>query len=214
MVHYNVNTNGEVWPLGQKNIQIQIQLFINHILIKHSSFYDFWNYFTYLYYLTPFSKFSFSLKLTLFLIIPIITLIKAPQIEVFLNSLIWPLAVKLYDKSLKDSNIKTCYISMFLHSNIKIILNGKIRVENCMLTTIRITFLNLCAALAGVAQWTGNQPANWGVTSSIPSQGTSLGCGPGPHLGTCKKQPINVSLVHYFFPSLSSSLLLSLKVSK
>ena len=35
-------------------------------------------------------------------------------------------------------------------------------------------------ALAGVAQWTEHRPANQRVTGSIPSQGTFLGCGPGP----------------------------------
>ena len=35
-------------------------------------------------------------------------------------------------------------------------------------------------ALAGVAQWIECLPANQRVTSSIPSQGTCLGCRPGP----------------------------------
>ena len=35
-------------------------------------------------------------------------------------------------------------------------------------------------ALAGVAQWIECGPTNQRVTSSIPSQGTCLGCGPGP----------------------------------
>ena len=35
-------------------------------------------------------------------------------------------------------------------------------------------------ALSGVAQWTERQPVNQSVTDSIPSQGTCLGCGPGP----------------------------------
>ena len=43
---------------------------------------------------------------------------------------------------------------------------------------------NLCVkimkeALAGVAQWTECQPVNQGVTGSIPSRGTCLGCEPG-----------------------------------
>ena len=36
-------------------------------------------------------------------------------------------------------------------------------------------------ALAGVAQWIECWPANQSVTGLIPSQGTCLGCGPGPH---------------------------------
>ena len=38
-------------------------------------------------------------------------------------------------------------------------------------------------ALAGVAQWIEHQTANQGVTGSIPSQGTCLGCGPSPQWG-------------------------------
>ena len=35
-------------------------------------------------------------------------------------------------------------------------------------------------ALAGVAQWREHGPANRKVAGSIPSQGTGLGCRPGP----------------------------------
>ena len=35
-------------------------------------------------------------------------------------------------------------------------------------------------ALAGVALWTERRPVNQGDTNLIPSQGTCLGCGPGP----------------------------------
>ena len=35
-------------------------------------------------------------------------------------------------------------------------------------------------ALAGVAQWIEHCPLNQMVTGWIPSQGTCLGCGPGP----------------------------------
>ena len=38
-------------------------------------------------------------------------------------------------------------------------------------------------ALAGVAQWIEYGPVNQRVTSLIPSQGTGLGCGPGPREG-------------------------------
>ena len=42
-------------------------------------------------------------------------------------------------------------------------------------------FLQLCLlALAGVAQWIECQTANQRVAGSIPSQGTCLGCRPGP----------------------------------
>ena len=62
------------------------------------------------------------------------------------------------------------------------------------------------AALAGVAQWIEHRPANQRTAGSIPSQGTCLGCGPGPRLGWgCEKQPhIDVSLPLFLppFPSL------------
>ena len=35
-------------------------------------------------------------------------------------------------------------------------------------------------SLAGVAQWIEGRPTNQSVTCLIPSQGTCLGCGPGP----------------------------------
>ena len=49
------------------------------------------------------------------------------------------------------------------------------------------------------------QAANQRVTGSIPSQGTCLGCGPGPQWGPRERQPhIDVSLPLFFppFPSL------------
>ena len=54
-------------------------------------------------------------------------------------------------------------------------------------------------ALAGLAKWIEHQTANQRVTSSIPNQGTCLGCGPGPWGGGAggvhERQPhINVSL--------------------
>ena len=73
---------------------------------------------------------------------------------------------------------------------------------------------SLSLPLACVAQWIGCWPANWKVTSSIPSQGTFLDCSPGPQLGACKRQPcISHTLM---FLSLSLSLLspLSKRVNK
>ena len=66
-----------------------------------------------------------------------------------------------------------------------------------------------------MAQWIECQPAKWKAAGSIPHQGTCLGCGPGPRLGVCERQPIDVSLSHSCFsPSLSPSLPLSLKINK
>ena len=55
-------------------------------------------------------------------------------------------------------------------------------------------------ALAGVAQWTGCQPADQKATGLIPSQGTRLGCKPGPWLGVWERQLIDLSLSHWSFP--------------
>ena len=68
--------------------------------------------------------------------------------------------------------------------------------------------LKACQALAGVAQWIEVGPANQRVTSSIPSQGTRLGCRPGPQLGVCKSNHT------WMFLSLFPSLPLSLKINK
>ena len=42
------------------------------------------------------------------------------------------------------------------------------------------TWQKVESALAGVAQWIEQRPVNQRVISLIPSQGTCLGCGPGP----------------------------------
>ena len=57
-------------------------------------------------------------------------------------------------------------------------------------------------ALAGVAQWIECWLANQKVASLIPSQGTCLGCGPGPQYGARKRQPyMDVSLPFFILPS-------------
>ena len=57
------------------------------------------------------------------------------------------------------------------------------------------------SALAGVAQWIELQTANQRVAGLIPSQGTCLGCGPGPQEGAPKRQPhIDVSLPLFLPP--------------
>ena len=84
-----------------------------------------------------------------------------------------------------------------------------VRLSNCVCTCVPahgggvseilalIFLFKVCniLALAGVAQWIECWSANQKVASSIPSQGTFLGCRPDPHLGVCKSQPhIAVSL--------------------
>ena len=66
-----------------------------------------------------------------------------------------------------------------------------------------------------MAQTVGCHPTKRKVTGSIPGQGTCLGCGFSPWVRACERQSIDVSLSHpCFFPSLSPSLPLSLKINK
>ena len=65
---------------------------------------------------------------------------------------------------------------------------------------------NADSPLPGVVQWTKCWSANQKVAGSIPSQGTCLSWGPGPHLGACERQQIDVSLEYQCFsPSLPLS---------
>ena len=64
-------------------------------------------------------------------------------------------------------------------------------------------------ALAGVVSWIACRPANQMSPAPIPGQGTCLGHAPGPQLGVCEKQLINISL-----PLFLLLFFLSLKVNK
>ena len=59
-------------------------------------------------------------------------------------------------------------------------------------------------ALAGVAQWIECRPVNQRVTGSIPSQGTCLGCRPGPQLGVHERQPHTDVFPPLFLPPFPS----------
>ena len=64
-----------------------------------------------------------------------------------------------------------------------------------------ITYKIMNLALAGVAQWIECRPANQRIAGLIPSQGTCLGCGPGPELGALERQPhSDVSLLLFLLP--------------
>ena len=69
-------------------------------------------------------------------------------------------------------------------------------VHYVWLSTKRKCFSNTGLALAGVAQWIEHRPPNHNVARLISSQGTNPGCGPGPQLGACKRQPVDVCLAH------------------
>ena len=43
-------------------------------------------------------------------------------------------------------------------------------------------------------------PVNRKVAGLIPGQGTCLGCGLGPWLGACERQPTDVSLINVSLP--------------
>ena len=52
-----------------------------------------------------------------------------------------------------------------------------------------------------MAQWIEREPVNQKVAGLIPSQGTGLGCGPGPQWGAHERQPhIDVSLPLFLPP--------------
>ena len=61
--------------------------------------------------------------------------------------------------------------------------------------------LKVVSALAGVAQWVECWPVEQRVAGLIPSQGTCLGCGPGPQLGVCERQPHTDVSFPLFLPS-------------
>ena len=67
-----------------------------------------------------------------------------------------------------------------------------------------VALKTLQGAVAGVAQWTDRWPVNQRVTrvtGSIPSQGTCLGCGSDPQLGSRERQPhFDVSLALFLPP--------------
>ena len=83
-------------------------------------------------------------------------------------------------------------------SAFKLIVNDDETSKLCVhLDKARIFF----SALAGVAQWIECEPANQRVAGSIPSQGTCLGCGPGPQQGALERQPhTDVSLTLFLPP--------------
>ena len=63
---------------------------------------------------------------------------------------------------------------------------------------------NLGKALAGTAQWIERWPGNQRIVGLIPSQGTCLGCRPGPQWGARERQPhIDVLLPFFLSPFLS-----------
>ena len=59
-------------------------------------------------------------------------------------------------------------------------LNANMSIITLDVNDLNISIKRQNLALAGVAQCIEHRPANQRVASSIPSQGTCLGCRPGP----------------------------------
>ena len=57
---------------------------------------------------------------------------------------------------------------------------GSLSLEQPLFYSLSFILKNKCFTLVGVTHWIECPPANERVTGSIPSQGTCLGCGPGP----------------------------------
>ena len=83
-------------------------------------------------------------------------------------------------------------------------------LETCIILLTNNTLIDLLkkkvsTVLADVAQWIECQPVNQRVAGSIPSQGTCLGCGPGPQQEVRERQPhidVSVPLFLLSIPSL------------
>ena len=67
-------------------------------------------------------------------------------------------------------NVNLCDVHAICNLRFKKV--GVLNFDSCHQTS--------CLALTGVAQWIECRPSNQRVTGSIPTQGTCLGCGPGP----------------------------------
>ena len=88
-------------------------------------------------------------------------------------------------------------------------MNIYIYIYVCVCVCIHVYIYK--STLAGVAQWIEHQPVNLKVAGSFPGRGTCPGCWPGPQLGACERQPIDISFTHQCF---SPSLAFSLKINK
>ena len=71
-------------------------------------------------------------------------------------------------------------------------------VESCYSKIVNLFYF----ALADVTQWIEHWTVKQRVSSSIPSQGTCLGCRLGPHYGEHKRQPHSDISLPLFHPPL------------
>ena len=101
---------------------------------------------------------------------------------------------RLGDLALTSVMLYLTYIIKILHGNKYLNVNRKIFLRafflpdhrmNCISKSLQAFSKVIFTALAGVTQFIGLCPANQKVTSSIPGQGTRLGCRFSPQSG-CK----------------------------
>ena len=102
----------------------------------------------------------------------------------------------------------TIYVQVFVGTKFSFLLD---KYGGMGLLDHPVTMFNFkkkTVTLAGVDQWVEQQPENQKVTGSgsVPSQGTCLGCGPGPQL-----RGMEGATNRCFSPSISASIALSLK---
>ena len=91
-----------------------------------------------------------------------------------------------------------------LHISEVLNLNQEIRQSRHVMSsaskTVQNQYYSRCIekklALAGVAPWIGCWPANRGVTCSVPSRDTCLGCRPSALLGMWERELIDVPATH------------------
>ena len=102
----------------------------------------------------------------------------------------------------------SCLLFIYFIIIIMIIFLGCLSISVVTSFSKRFFKKKIYFAVAGVAQWIECWPVNQRVSDSIPSQGTCLGCRPGPQKGARRKQPhVDVSLPLFLSP-------LSLKINK
>ena len=107
----------------------------------------------------------------------------------------WYLIVSIYDQikttlTYHLTPVRMAIINQSINQSIKTSICEEVKKLEPLLTALKIASVTMETsmefpqkikiALAGVAQWIECQPVTQRVTSSIPSEGTTLGFGPGP----------------------------------
>ena len=77
-----------------------------------------------------------------------------------------------------NCNAHNCLLLKMSSKSISDFFTPEINKNIIVLANVQLKLVML--SLAGMAQWIEGRPTNQSVTCLIPSQGTCLGCGPGP----------------------------------